>query len=58
MMIQAINPTTGEVLKTYEEMAPAMVTAIVRQTHEAFLGWRRTTFSPLPPAAPALIDRL
>jgi succinate-semialdehyde dehydrogenase/glutarate-semialdehyde dehydrogenase len=45
MTIQAINPATSEVVKTYEEMAPATVKDIVSKTHEAFLGWRRTTFS-------------
>jgi hypothetical protein len=45
MTIQAINPATSEVLKTYEEMAPVTVRDIVSKTHEAFLGWRRTTFS-------------
>ena len=45
MTIQAINPATSEVLKTYEEMAPETVKGIVIKTHEAFLGWRRTTFS-------------
>ena len=38
MTIQAINPATSEVLKTYEEMAPATVKDIVSKTHEAFLG--------------------
>src|ERR1700739_1991326 len=45
MTIQAINPATSEVLKTYAEMAPETVKGIVSKTHEAFLGWRRTTFS-------------
>src|ERR1700757_2227853 len=45
MTIQAINPATSEVLKTYEEMAPETVKGIVSKTHEAFLDWRRTTFS-------------
>jgi succinate-semialdehyde dehydrogenase/glutarate-semialdehyde dehydrogenase len=45
MTIQAINPATSEVLKTYKEIAPATVKDIVGKTHEAFLGWRRTTFS-------------
>jgi succinate-semialdehyde dehydrogenase/glutarate-semialdehyde dehydrogenase len=45
MTIQAINPATSEVLKTYEEIAPATVKDIVGKTHEAFLGWRRTTFT-------------
>src|ERR1700739_2945497 len=45
MTIQAINPATSEVLKTYAEMAPETVKGIVSKTHEDFLGWRRTTFS-------------
>ena len=43
-MIQAINPATNEVLKNYEEMAPTTVTDIVSKTHQAFRGWRHTTF--------------
>jgi succinate-semialdehyde dehydrogenase / glutarate-semialdehyde dehydrogenase len=43
-MIQSINPATNEVLKNYQEMAPATVTDIVNKTHEAFLGWRHTAF--------------
>ena len=35
MTIQAINPATSEVLKTYEEMAPETVKAIVSKTHES-----------------------
>jgi succinate-semialdehyde dehydrogenase/glutarate-semialdehyde dehydrogenase len=45
MTIQAINPTTSEVLNTYEEMGHATVNDIVSKTQEAFLGWRRTSFS-------------
>jgi succinate-semialdehyde dehydrogenase/glutarate-semialdehyde dehydrogenase len=45
MTIEAINPATGEVLKTYYEMEPATVKEIIGRTHEAFLSWRRTTFS-------------
>src|SRR5208337_2554808 len=44
MAIQAINPASGEVLKSYQEMMPGVVNDIVGKTHEAFLGWRRTTF--------------
>src|SRR5579864_3647175 len=45
MTIEAINPATGEVLKTYYEMEPATVKEIISRTHDAFLNWRRTTFS-------------
>jgi succinate-semialdehyde dehydrogenase/glutarate-semialdehyde dehydrogenase len=45
MTIEAINPTTGEVLARHEEMTPTAVKAIVGQTHEAFLAWRRMSFA-------------
>ena len=44
MAIQAINPASGEVLKTYQEMEPAAVRDIVAKTHASFLAWRQTTF--------------
>src|SRR5208282_990553 len=45
MTIKTINPATGELLATYEEMAPAAVNAIIRDVHAAFLRWRRVPFS-------------
>jgi succinate-semialdehyde dehydrogenase / glutarate-semialdehyde dehydrogenase len=45
MAIESINPATGDVLARYEEMAPAGVADIIAKTHEAFLGWRRTSFA-------------
>jgi succinate-semialdehyde dehydrogenase / glutarate-semialdehyde dehydrogenase len=45
MAIESINPATGEVLARYDAMAPAAVADIVAKTHEAFLGWRRTSFA-------------
>ena len=36
MTIQAINPATREVLKTYEEMAPATVKGIVSRRTKHF----------------------
>ncbi len=45
MALQTINPATGEPLRSYEEMAPSAVRDIVTKTHEAFLDWRRTSFS-------------
>jgi succinate-semialdehyde dehydrogenase/glutarate-semialdehyde dehydrogenase len=45
MAIESINPATGDVVARYEEMAPAAVADIVAKTHEAFLGWRRTSFT-------------
>src|SRR5215813_1089345 len=45
MAMQAINPATGETLKTYEETAPAQVTRVIEHAHAAFLGWRQTGFA-------------
>jgi len=44
MTFQSINPTTGDVVTTYDEMTPEMVHRIVGQAHETFLAWRRTSF--------------
>jgi succinate-semialdehyde dehydrogenase/glutarate-semialdehyde dehydrogenase len=45
MTIKAINPATGEIIKTYEEMSPQEVNGIVERAHEAFLDWRKTNFA-------------
>lgn len=45
MAMRAVNPTTGETLKTYEEMGAAEVRNAVAQAHAAFLDWRRTSFA-------------
>ena len=45
MTIQAINPTTGETINTYEEMAPAKVAQSIAQAHDAFLSWRQTSMA-------------
>lgn len=45
MAITAINPTTGEILNTYQEMRLEEVQGILKQTHEAFLQWRQVSFA-------------
>src|SRR5207244_3534052 len=45
MTIQAINPTTGETINTYTEMAPAQVARAIAQAHDAFLSWRQTSLA-------------
>ena len=45
MTIQAINPTTGETINTYEEMAPAKVAQSIARAHDAFLSWRQTSMA-------------
>ena len=44
MSIEAVNPATGEVIKTYAEMKPKEVKEIIAKSHESFLGWRRRNF--------------
>ena len=43
--IQSIDPTSGEVMASYEAMLPETVKNTVDQVHEAFLAWRQTTFA-------------
>ena len=45
MAIESINPTTGEVVKTYEELTPGELTPIIEAAHESFLTWRNTSFA-------------
>src|SRR5690348_13954031 len=45
MTIQSINPVTGKILASYEEMTPEAARGVVTQAHEAFLSWRRTGFA-------------
>ena len=45
MTIEAINPTTGETIKTYRENTPAEIRDITKGADEAFHSWRRTGFA-------------
>src|SRR5215831_7627611 len=45
MTLQAVNPTTGETINTYEEMTPLEVRRAIEQAHQAFLDWRQTHFA-------------
>jgi succinate-semialdehyde dehydrogenase/glutarate-semialdehyde dehydrogenase len=45
MAMEAVNPATGKTIKTYEEITPAEVEAIIKQSHEAHLAWKRTDFA-------------
>lgn len=44
-MLKSINPATGELIKTFDEMTPAEVTNRIQKTHRIFLDWKQTTFS-------------
>ena len=45
MPLTTINPATGETLQEYTELSPQAADERIVQAHEAFLGWRRTSFS-------------
>ena len=45
MALQAINPATGETIKTYDEMTPADTGQIITQAHQTFHDWKQTSFA-------------
>lgn len=45
MSIQTINPTTGEVLETFEPYNQRQINEALDQAHQAFLQWRATSFA-------------
>jgi len=45
MTIEAVNPTTGEIIKEYDEMPPEEVMDVIEKSHEAFFSWRMTSFA-------------
>ncbi len=45
MSIQSINPTTEEVVQTFEAYSDAQVNEALEQAHRAFFRWRDTTFA-------------
>ena len=44
MALQAINPTTGEVSATYQELSAEAAQGIIADTHQAYPRWRATNF--------------
>jgi len=45
MSIQSINPTTEEVIQTFEAYSDAQVNEALEQAHQAFFRWRDMTFA-------------
>src|SRR5947209_973154 len=45
MSIQTFNPTTGEVLETFEAYTQEQINEALDQTHQAFLQWRTLAFA-------------
>lgn len=44
MAVQTINPTTGQVIKTYPLMSEAEINTIIEATHQAYKTWRKSDF--------------
>src|ERR1700730_12032276 len=45
MTIEAIDPATGEVLASYDEMTPDQVATAIERAHDAFAVWRHMPFA-------------
>ncbi|HUE29500.1 MAG TPA: aldehyde dehydrogenase family protein, partial [Verrucomicrobiae bacterium] len=45
MALSSINPSSGEVLESFEETTPAALEDVLARAGHAFLGWRARTFA-------------
>src|SRR5256885_3004925 len=45
MALASINPSSGEVLESFEEATPATLERVLAHAWQAFLGWRECTFA-------------
>ena len=45
MSIQSINPTTEEIIQTFEPYSEAQINQALDQVHTTFLNWRETSFA-------------
>jgi succinate-semialdehyde dehydrogenase/glutarate-semialdehyde dehydrogenase len=61
MSLDAVNPATGDLLKTYDEMTPGETAAAVEEAHAAWTSWRTVPFAerarPMRKAAAVLRER-
>lgn len=61
MSLDAVNPATGETLKSYDEMTPRQVAAAIEEAHAAWASWRAVPFAdrarPMKKAAVILRER-
>ena len=61
MSLDAVNPATGETLKTYDEITPQQAAAAVDEAYTAWKTWRKTPFAdrarPMKRAAAILRER-
>jgi succinate-semialdehyde dehydrogenase/glutarate-semialdehyde dehydrogenase len=44
MSVESIDPTTGKILKKYDEMTPEEIAATIEKADRAFTSWRTTSF--------------
>jgi succinate-semialdehyde dehydrogenase/glutarate-semialdehyde dehydrogenase len=45
MILESINPATGEVLERFQEWSDQQVAAVIDQSRQAWLAWRETSFA-------------
>src|SRR6266404_4474267 len=45
MALSSINPSSGEVLESFEEATPAALERVLAHARQAFLGWRECAFA-------------
>lgn len=45
MSIVSVNPATGQLIRSYDELSPDQAAALVVQSHETWLKWRDVTFA-------------
>lgn len=62
MPMEAINPATGELIKTYPTMTVKEVEQVIRDSHETFMAWKHVSFAErsqlMKKAARVLRDRV
>lgn len=44
MSLQAVNPATGELIRSYQELDREGIAGIIREAQEEFLSWREVSF--------------
>ena len=44
-MLQSINPATGEIIKTFEELTDEQINQSIEKAQTAFLEWRRVSYA-------------
>ncbi len=57
-MLTSTNPATGETVSTYDEHSPTQVEALIAETHDRHVEWRRTGFAHRAEILRAVADQL